>query len=335
MTLRQGSTGPAVAELQQRLNARGAAPVLVCDGNFGPRTFVAVVSYQGAHGLTADGVAGPLTLASLGLAPAPATLPTGADPHAIPRPPAGWIVGVDTSAAQGILDVPALQAAGVAFLIAKATDGERSVDARWTISAAAAVRHGLPLGAYGMYEPAGVAAARDDAGRAARVRAQAQHFLDVTRDAGATLPPVLDFELATGPALHNLDAAARWVDVVADAMGREPMLYTGPAFFRDLCRMAGLAAAPALARLARCPVWLAHYAPALATGPTVPEPWASGPGWAMWQASGDAPRAGQRPRPWAHLPGRPAVAVDVDYFRGPVDALVALGRAAAVVGSPP
>ena len=73
------------------------------------------------------------------------------------------------------------------------------------------------------------------------MRAQAKHFLDVVRDSGATLPPVLDFELATGPALYNLDAAARWVDVVADATGREPMLYTGPAFFRDLCRMAGVA----------------------------------------------------------------------------------------------
>ena len=206
-TLRLGSTGPAVVALQQALSQAGYYLTADIDGAFGPVTRAAVETYQLAHSLDVDGVAGPLTLAELARgAPAPPTLPTGADPHAIPRPPAGWIVGVDTSAAQGILDVPALMAAGVAFLIAKATDGERSVDARWTISAAAAVRHGLPLGAYGVYEPAGVAGARDDAGRAARVRAQAQHFLDVTRDAGATLPPVLDFELATGPALHNLDA---------------------------------------------------------------------------------------------------------------------------------
>mgnify|MGYP000101818013 FL=1 len=338
-TLRLGSQGPAVVALQRALATAGYYLTDDIDGDFGPVTEAAVETYQLAHSLDVDGVAGPVTLAELGLAaastPAPPTLPTGADPHAIPRPPAGWIVGVDTSAAQGILDVPALQAAGVAFLIAKATDGERSVDARWTITAAAARRHGLPLGAYGVYEPAGVAAATTDAARAARVRAQALHFVEVVRDAGLTLPPVLDFELARGPALHNLTAAARWVDVVADALGREPMLYTGPAFFRDLCRMAGVAAAPALERLARCPVWLAHYGPALSTGPSVPEPWASGPGWAMWQASGDAPRGAQKPRPWAHLPGRPSVAVDVDYFRGPVDALVALGRAAAVVGSPP
>jgi len=335
--LRLGSQGPAVVALQRALATAGYYLADDIDGDFGPVTRAAVETYQLAHSLDVDGVAGEQTLAELGLAPldAPPTLPTGADPHASPRPPAGWIVGVDTSAAQGILDVPALQAAGVAFLIAKATDGERSVDARWTITAAAARRHGLPLGAYGVYEPAGVAAATTDAARAARVRAQALHFVEVVRDAGATLPPVLDFELARGPALHNLTAAARWVDVVADALGREPMLYTGPAFWRDLCRMAGVAAAPAVARLARCPVWLAHYGPALAVGPMVPEPWASGEGWAMWQASGDAPRAGQRERPWAHLPGRPSVAVDVDYFRGPVEALVALGRPVGVVGSAP
>ena len=336
-TLRLGSQGPAVVALQQALATAGYYLTADIDGAFGPVTRAAVETYQLAHSLDVDGVAGPVTLAELGLAPldVPAPLPTGADPHALPRPPAGWIMGVDTSAAQGILDVPLLADAGVAFLIAKATDGERSVDARWTISAAAARRHAMPLGAYGVYEPAGVAAATTDAARAARVRAQALHFVEVVRDAGLTLPPVLDFELARGPALYNLTAAARWVDVVADALGREPMLYTGPAFWRDLCRMAGVAAAPALERLARCPVWLAHYGPALAVGPMVPEPWASGEGWAMWQASGDAPRGAQKPRPWAHLPGRPSVAVDVDYFRGPVDALVALGRAAAVVGSPP
>ena len=46
MTLRQGDHGPAVADLQRKLNARGASPALKCDGNFGPKTKAAVEAFQ-------------------------------------------------------------------------------------------------------------------------------------------------------------------------------------------------------------------------------------------------------------------------------------------------
>ncbi|MEW5988084.1 MAG: peptidoglycan-binding protein [Chloroflexota bacterium] len=70
-TVRQGSRGPAVEELQQKLNADGADPPLVVDGIFGPLTRAAVVAFQQRHGLSADGVVGPLTwgkIDELGLA---------------------------------------------------------------------------------------------------------------------------------------------------------------------------------------------------------------------------------------------------------------------------
>jgi peptidoglycan hydrolase-like protein with peptidoglycan-binding domain len=70
-TVRQGSSGPAVEELQQKLNADGAAPVLVADGIFGPLTRAAVVAFQQKYGLGADGIVGPLTwgkIDELGLA---------------------------------------------------------------------------------------------------------------------------------------------------------------------------------------------------------------------------------------------------------------------------
>jgi hypothetical protein len=73
-TLRRGSRGPAVRELQQRLNARGAG--LVVDGIFGSLTQTAVRAFQRASGLSPDGVAGPQTWGRLrGSGPPPAPVP--------------------------------------------------------------------------------------------------------------------------------------------------------------------------------------------------------------------------------------------------------------------
>jgi peptidoglycan hydrolase-like protein with peptidoglycan-binding domain len=60
-TVRYGSRGPAVEELQQKLNQYGTTPPLVVDGIFGPLTRAAVVAFQQENGLAADGIVGPLT----------------------------------------------------------------------------------------------------------------------------------------------------------------------------------------------------------------------------------------------------------------------------------
>lgn len=64
--LMTGDRGPDVLALQQLLNARGAD--LVEDGVFGTATRAALMAFQGANGLSVDGVAGPRTRAALGLA---------------------------------------------------------------------------------------------------------------------------------------------------------------------------------------------------------------------------------------------------------------------------
>jgi putative peptidoglycan binding protein len=64
-TLRKGSRGPSVVELQGRLNDRGADPPLETDGAFGKLTKAAVMAYQSKNSLSLDGVVGPLTWASL------------------------------------------------------------------------------------------------------------------------------------------------------------------------------------------------------------------------------------------------------------------------------
>jgi len=59
-------TNPSISDLQARLNQKGASPQLRVDGQMGPATVQAIRSFQGAHGLSADGVPGPLTLSALG-----------------------------------------------------------------------------------------------------------------------------------------------------------------------------------------------------------------------------------------------------------------------------
>lgn len=62
--LKRGAKGGDVRRLQERLNAAGVA--VAVDGDFGPATAAAVVAFQKARGLGADGVVGPQTWAALG-----------------------------------------------------------------------------------------------------------------------------------------------------------------------------------------------------------------------------------------------------------------------------
>lgn len=95
-TLRVGSRGPAVEELQRALTAAGQACAV--DGAFGPATRAAVVAFQQSHGLGADGVVGPQTWGALGGGGAPAAAPpananpaapAAGNPAATPAAPAG------------------------------------------------------------------------------------------------------------------------------------------------------------------------------------------------------------------------------------------------------
>ena len=63
--LRTGSRGDAVRKLQELLNAKGYTCGSV-DGIFGSKTYAAVLAFQKANGLAADGIVGPLTWAKLG-----------------------------------------------------------------------------------------------------------------------------------------------------------------------------------------------------------------------------------------------------------------------------
>jgi Putative peptidoglycan binding domain len=63
-TLKPGDTGAEVTTLQQALTSLGYSPGTP-DGSYGPATKQAVIDFQTAQGLSADGVVGPKTLAAL------------------------------------------------------------------------------------------------------------------------------------------------------------------------------------------------------------------------------------------------------------------------------
>jgi len=63
---KRGSTGTEVRNIQSRLSAWGYNPGRV-DGIYGAKTEAAVKRFQQKHGLTPDGIAGPATLAKIGL----------------------------------------------------------------------------------------------------------------------------------------------------------------------------------------------------------------------------------------------------------------------------
>ena len=65
-TYKQGSTGTVVKTIQTKLKKWGYYTGAV-DGIYGAKTKAAVVYFQKKNGLTADGIAGPKTLAAMGI----------------------------------------------------------------------------------------------------------------------------------------------------------------------------------------------------------------------------------------------------------------------------
>lgn len=226
-----------------------------------------------------------------------------------PSPRDGWSLGVDTSVAQGRLSVASLVQAGVEFAYHKATDGCEGVviDKQWQNSSAASRDFGLPFGGYGVLEP------HEDPVR------QADLYCDAVERSGATLPPMLDFELARGLTGDTAFAKAlAWVLHVEKRLRRTVLVYTGPNFVDTLDRFDTPKGHSKLLELAKRPLFVAHYTQSYNHLPDVPHAWGD---WLIWQASGGRAVC----RNAAQIP-HTNCDIDIDWLRGPVSVLVDFGR---------
>jgi lysozyme len=121
----------------------------------------------------------------------------------------------------------------------------------------------------------------------------------LVRDPGE-LPPVIDVEVDGGKSPAEIASRVRaWIERVRGKLHVEPIVYTGPEFWRD--RVGGADVGQ--------PLWLAHYT---RDCPTVPAPWTR---WTYWQHT-DSGR----------VPGIVGP-VDLDVFAGTIDDMRALRTA--------
>jgi peptidoglycan hydrolase-like protein with peptidoglycan-binding domain len=132
--LRLGMTGSDVRRLQRRLTSAGYRVAVT--GRFNQRTRRAVVRFQREHGLTADGVAGPLTVAALALPEPPAqpqpqpqpdtSTPPAADASGwvFPMTPRAMVLGPETWTPDQGIDIPTVGGAcGPAVTLVAVDDG--------------------------------------------------------------------------------------------------------------------------------------------------------------------------------------------------------------------
>lgn len=205
-----------------------------------------------------------------------------------PCDPGPTVRGIDVSYHQDTIAWQSVRDAGIEFAFVRVSDGLTFADPKFSENWRGAQRAAILRGAYQYFRPDESAIAQADLMIAA-----------LRRDPG-DLPPALDVETDGGLPPAQLVAAVRaWVDRVRAELGVEPIVYTGPEFWRE--RTGG-------ADLARQPLWIAHYTQAC---PTVPPMWTA---WTFWQHTDRGA-----------VPGI-AAPVDLDLFAGDRAALDEFAR---------
>lgn len=195
--------------------------------------------------------------------------------------------GIDVSKWQGEIDWGRVADDGIAFAIARVSDGTTYWDGEFDDNWASIADQGLVRGAYQFFRP----------GQSAT--AQADLMIDALGELGpGDLPPVLDAETTDGVSGSAVVSAMRtWLDRVEDATGRVPMIYASSGFWTTL---------PDTSEFSRYPLWVANWE---VSCPEVPSPWGD---WALWQTADDG---------WVDGISGP---VDLDVFDGTMADLEAL-----------
>lgn len=167
--------------------------------------------------------------------------------------------GIDVSYYQKAIQWKRVRKAGVLFAFIRVSDSTAFPDPRFATNWDGARKVGILRGAYQYFRPGDNATAQADLLIAA-----------IKADPGE-LPPVIDVENTGGKSPKAIAKAIKiWVERVRSKLGVEPIIYTGPDFWRYYVESADFTTQP---------LWVAHYTTAC---PTVPEPWRA---WTFWQYS--------------------------------------------------
>jgi lysozyme len=244
--------------------------------------------------------------------PPPQTPPPEYPPPEYPIAPAppsrrsqGLDAVIDISAHTAVSDFRLVRASNILAVIHKASEGDFYADPECAARQPQAEAAGLLWGAYhyGKGDSSGAQ--------------QAAFFLDSSRPGPRTLL-VLDFEPNEGDPSNSmtLEQAEAFVQAVASATGRLPLVYVHPTWANG-----GAGITPG-SILARCGLWVVDYH----ASPTIPRAWATS-GWRLWQYASDD-YAGRRAR------GRNRIIQGLDrcdrnLFNGDVAALYQFWNAAA------
>ena len=225
-----------------------------------------------------------------------------------PAPPGratrGLDAVIDLSAHTTVSDFRLVRASNILAVIHKASEGDFYADPACAARRPQAEAAGLLWGTYHF--------GKGDSPGAQ----QAAFFLDSSRPTQGTLL-ALDLEPNEGDPSNSmtLDQAEAFVQAVASATGRLPLVYVHPSWAKS-------ARITPDSILARCGLWVVDYH----ASPEIPRAWATS-GWRLWQYASDE-YAGRR----AH--GRNSIVQGLDrcdrnLFNGDVAALYQFWNAAA------
>lgn len=210
--------------------------------------------------------------------------PPSQPPLQITTPADAEVRGVDLSHYQGDVDFSKFAGDGLAFVYAKASEGERTKDAEYANNKTGAMAAGLSFGSYHFYETS------EGPG------AQAAHFLSQIGDVSGQLPPVVDVETPPKGSVTDLAADVQsFVAQVQKATGCQPIVYSNKSIWDTYLKF----------DTSTYPLWLAEYSNTI----NLPNTAAS---WVFWQHSQSGSDAGV------------SGAVDTDVFNGRAGDLAAL-----------
>lgn len=166
------------------------------------------------------------------------------------------LTGIDLSHHNEVADWSKVEAAQLAFVILKATDGMDYLDPTFVDRYSALAGTGLIRGAYHFYET------NDDP------TIQAKWFIKNVPLTKGDLPPIVDIERVKAPVANDLHKDFKiFLDLIEDHYGSKPIIYTGPNFWDHVMKE----------HLPNYPLWIAEYG---AENPTLPDGWQT---WTMWQ----------------------------------------------------